>query len=194
MLLGVPVSAGWVDKAAARVSAQLGKAGFDDAMTAALAAEDVLAADETPVNVLVKNAPQAAARDEEEADPEEKEKPAAGAPHVLIVLDEQLRRAGRQSVTRPSPATGTPRPPSAAGAASAATSTPRPTTASPRSTPSPPPWPASPGYRPRSPPPRSRPDNLRSQPREWTRAWSHGVLLRTGEFCSSQSVLAAPAR
>ena len=52
MLLGTEVSAGWVDKAAARVSAQLGKAGFDDAMISALAAEDVLAADETPVNVL----------------------------------------------------------------------------------------------------------------------------------------------
>jgi transposase len=48
MLLGVPVSAGWVDKAAARVNAQLGDAGFDDAMIVALTAEDVLAADETP--------------------------------------------------------------------------------------------------------------------------------------------------
>ena len=47
MLLGIPVSAGWVDKAAARVAAQLGKAGFDQAMLAALAVEDVLAADET---------------------------------------------------------------------------------------------------------------------------------------------------
>jgi len=84
MLLGVPVSAGWVDKAAARVAAQLGKAGFDEAMIAALTAEDVLAADETPVNVLDKTAPQPAAREEEE-DPEEKEKAAAGAPHVLIV-------------------------------------------------------------------------------------------------------------
>jgi hypothetical protein len=37
-----------VDKAAARVSAQLGRAGFEQAMLAALAAEDVLAADETP--------------------------------------------------------------------------------------------------------------------------------------------------
>ncbi len=87
MLLGVPVSAGWVDKAAARVCARLGKAGFDDAMVAALTAEDVLAADETPVNVLGKTAPQPAAREEEkeEKDPEEKEKAAAGAPHVLIV-------------------------------------------------------------------------------------------------------------
>ena len=32
MLLGVPVSAGWVDKAAARVAARLGTAGFDEAM------------------------------------------------------------------------------------------------------------------------------------------------------------------
>ena len=47
MLLGVPVSAGWAGKAAARVPAQLGDAGFDEAMIAALAAENVLAADET---------------------------------------------------------------------------------------------------------------------------------------------------
>jgi hypothetical protein len=85
MLLGAPVSAGWVDKAATRTSAQLGKAGFDEAMIAALAGETVLAADETPVNVLDKTAP-LAARDEEETDPEEKDgKAAAGAPHVLIV-------------------------------------------------------------------------------------------------------------
>jgi transposase len=85
MLLGVPVSAGWVDKAAARVAAQLGEAGFDDAMIAALTAEDVLAADETPVNVLGRTVPQPAAREEEEKDPEEKDKAAAGAPHVLVV-------------------------------------------------------------------------------------------------------------
>jgi hypothetical protein len=85
MLLGAEVSAGWVDKAAARVSAQLGKAGFDEAMLAALAAEDVLAADETPVNVLDKAAAPAAAADKDEAGPEDKqEKAAAGAPHVLI--------------------------------------------------------------------------------------------------------------
>jgi len=83
MLLGIPVSAGWVDKSAARVAAQLGKAGFEAAMIAALAAGDVLAADETPVNVLGKNAP--APEEKDEADPEEKEgKAAAGAPHVLI--------------------------------------------------------------------------------------------------------------
>ena len=87
MLLGVPVSPGWVDKASARLAAQLGKAGFDAAMLAALAGQDALAADETPVNVLDKGSPQPAAREEgeEEQDPEDKEKAAAGAPHVLIV-------------------------------------------------------------------------------------------------------------
>ena len=93
MLLGTEVSAGWVDKAAARVSAQLGKAGFDEAMLAALAAEDVLAADETPVSVLDGTAPPApaaqeapeAGEKERERDPEERQgKAAAGAPHVLI--------------------------------------------------------------------------------------------------------------
>jgi hypothetical protein len=77
------------------VSARLQKAGFDEAMTAALAAEDVLAADETPVNVLDKTPVPAAAPDEEgEADPEEKDgERAAGAPHVLIVTtpDGRLR-------------------------------------------------------------------------------------------------------
>ncbi len=47
MLLSVPVSAGRVDKAATRISAQLAKGGFDDAMIAALTGEKVLAADET---------------------------------------------------------------------------------------------------------------------------------------------------
>ena len=60
MLLGVPVSAGWVDKAGARLSRQLEQAGFDAAMCAALAAEPVLAADETPVNVLAPGAPRRA--------------------------------------------------------------------------------------------------------------------------------------
>ena len=87
MLLGTEVSAGWVDKAVARVSARLDAAGFGDAMTAALAAQDVLAADETPVNVLDKSPlPALAPQDAAEADPEEKDgTAAAGAPHVLIV-------------------------------------------------------------------------------------------------------------
>jgi Transposase IS66 family len=74
MLLGVPVSAGWVDKAAARVAAQLGKAGFDEAMIAALAAEEVLAADETPVNVLDTTVPgpvPSGEEPEQDKDPEE---------------------------------------------------------------------------------------------------------------------------
>jgi transposase len=87
MLLGIQVSPGWVDKASARLAAQLGKAGFDEAMLAALAGEKALAADETPVNVLDKTAPPAPAGEEEpDKDPEEeKAKAAAGAPHVLIV-------------------------------------------------------------------------------------------------------------
>jgi hypothetical protein len=64
MLLGVPVSPGWMDKASARLAAQPGKAGFDEAMLAALAGQDALAADETPVNVPGKNAPQPAGREE----------------------------------------------------------------------------------------------------------------------------------
>jgi transposase len=83
MLLGTEVSPGWVGKAAARVNAQLTAAGFDEAMIAALLAEDVLAADETPVNVLDKTPP---APEKEEKDPEENDgKSPAGAPHVLII-------------------------------------------------------------------------------------------------------------
>ena len=87
MLLGADMSSGWVDKAVARVSAQLGTSGFGEAMTAALAAEGVLAADETPVNVLDKSPlPAPAPEEAAEADPEEKDaEAAAGAPHVLIV-------------------------------------------------------------------------------------------------------------
>jgi transposase len=52
MLLGIPVSTGFVDKASSRLDGRLQYAGFDDAMQAALAAEMALGADETPVNVL----------------------------------------------------------------------------------------------------------------------------------------------
>jgi hypothetical protein len=90
MLLGAGVSAGWVDKASARLSAMLGEAGLDEAMLAALAGQGVLAADETPVSVLGSQkgkAPQSAAPAREGgADPEDKDGNApAGAPHVLIV-------------------------------------------------------------------------------------------------------------
>ena len=71
MLLGVPVSAGFVDGASERLASRLEAAGFDAAMQAALGAEPVLAADETPVNLIHPHAGLA------EAD--------AGAPHVLVV-------------------------------------------------------------------------------------------------------------
>jgi transposase len=86
LLTGQDVSSGWVDKAVARMNAGLEAAGFDEAMLAALAAEDVLAADETPVAVLDKT-PLPASEPDSDADPEDKDgkKEAAGAPHVLIV-------------------------------------------------------------------------------------------------------------
>lgn len=95
MLTGENVCAGWVDKAVARMNARLQDAGFDEAMTAALAAEDVLAADETPVNVLDRTPLPAPEPEAGEADPEERDGKAetAGAPHVLIVTtpDSRLR-------------------------------------------------------------------------------------------------------
>ncbi len=94
MLLGVPVSPGWVDKAAARLARQLGRAGFEDAMEAALAAEGALSAGETPVNVLASATPPPAAgqEDGDDAGPGEERKAAPGAPHVLAIrtLDERL--------------------------------------------------------------------------------------------------------
>jgi hypothetical protein len=76
------------------MSERLRAGGFDEAMAAALAAEDVLAADETPVNVLDKTPPPAPAADDAgEADPEERDgkKAAAGAPHVLVVTTPDAR-------------------------------------------------------------------------------------------------------
>jgi hypothetical protein len=83
-LPGTGVSAGRADKAAARVNAQPGRAGFDAAMLAALAAGGVLAAGGTPVNVPDKTAPAPAGEEKDEADPEKDGKTAAGSPHVLI--------------------------------------------------------------------------------------------------------------
>ena len=71
MLLGIPVSAGFVDLASERLSARLEEAGFDEAMQAVLEKEPVLAADETPVNLTD---PHAGLAEED-----------AGAPHVLVV-------------------------------------------------------------------------------------------------------------
>ena len=69
-LLGVPVSAGFVDPASERLNGLLEDARFDDVMRAALAGEPVLAADETPVNLTDPHAGLAAED--------------AGAPHVLV--------------------------------------------------------------------------------------------------------------
>ena len=87
MLLGIEVSAGWVDKAAARVNAQLGKAGFDEAMLAALAGRGRAGRRRDPGERAGQGPLRAAAPEEkDEPDPEEKDgKAAAGAPHVLIV-------------------------------------------------------------------------------------------------------------
>ena len=52
LLLRMPVSAGFAVKAGALLDGKLQDAGFDEAMRAALEKEPVLAADETPVNVL----------------------------------------------------------------------------------------------------------------------------------------------
>ncbi|MGH3125875.1 MAG: IS66 family transposase, partial [Streptosporangiaceae bacterium] len=71
MLFGVPVSPGFCDLASERLSGRLEGAGFDQAMQAALASEPVLAADETPVNLLD---PAAGLTGNE-----------AGAPHVLVI-------------------------------------------------------------------------------------------------------------
>ena len=93
----MPVSAGWVDKASSRLAAQLAEGGLGEAMLAALAAENVLAADETPVNVLGKTAPQPAGREDKEEDPEEGQA-AAGAPHVLIVRTPDGRLTWLQAI------------------------------------------------------------------------------------------------
>jgi Transposase IS66 family len=73
MLLDMPVSAGFVGKAASRLDGRLRDAGFDDAMQAALAAEPALGADETPVSVLTPD------EDPDTGEPDD------GSPHVLII-------------------------------------------------------------------------------------------------------------
>ncbi|SBW23142.1 transposase IS66 [Candidatus Protofrankia californiensis] len=72
-LLGVPVSAGFVARANARLSEDLAAAGFDEKMKAALRAEPVLCGDESPVNVLRKDLDEATGE------------PCEGSPHLLAV-------------------------------------------------------------------------------------------------------------
>ena len=80
MLLRMPVSAGFVDKASARLDGRLQDAGLDAAMRAALEKEPVLAADETPVSVLTAD-----------TDPGSGE-PVPGAAQVMVIRtpDERL--------------------------------------------------------------------------------------------------------
>jgi transposase len=78
-LLGVPVSAGFVARAAERLADRLAVTGFDEAPKQALHAEDVLCGDETPVNVAFK-------------DLDEHGEPVEGAEHVITIRtpDERL--------------------------------------------------------------------------------------------------------
>jgi transposase len=71
-LLGTPVSTGFVARALERFAQRLAGAGFDDAMRAALRAEDVLCADETPTNVIGKTTDTHGV-------------PVGGAPHAVTV-------------------------------------------------------------------------------------------------------------
>jgi len=80
ILYGQPVSAGFVDRANARLAERLGAAGFGAAMQAALLAEPVLTADESPVEVVTPA-----------ADPQTGQ-PVPGSPHVMVIRtpDERL--------------------------------------------------------------------------------------------------------
>jgi transposase len=77
-LLGVPVSAGFVARAHERLAQRLEAAGFDPAMKAALGAEPVVCADETPVSLIRNSAGDGTVL--------------AGSPHVVTVRtpDERL--------------------------------------------------------------------------------------------------------
>lgn len=76
IVLGQRVSAGFVDRANVRLAGQLQRGGFETAMRAALLAEPVLTADESPVEVVTPAAGQ----------------PVAGSPHVMVIRtpDERL--------------------------------------------------------------------------------------------------------
>jgi len=78
MMLGAPVSTGFVARALERFAQRLDAAGFDKAMTEALRAEDVLCGDETPTNVIHK-------------DTDEDGQPVPGAPHAVTVRSPDAR-------------------------------------------------------------------------------------------------------
>lgn len=80
MVYGQPVSAGFVDRANARLAERLCAAGFGQAMQAALLAEPVLTADESPVEVVTPATDPATGL------------PVPGSPHVMVIRtpDERL--------------------------------------------------------------------------------------------------------
>jgi len=73
IMFGQAVSAGFVDRANARLAARLAAAGFSEAMRTALLAEPVLTADESPVQVVTPA-----------LDPHTGQ-PVPGSPHVLVI-------------------------------------------------------------------------------------------------------------
>jgi transposase len=77
-LLGVEVSTGFVARAGQRLAQRLDTAGFDEAMTTALRAEDVLCGDESPVNVL-------------ENDVDDSGEQVEGAPHAVTLRTPDAR-------------------------------------------------------------------------------------------------------
>ncbi|MCA1694008.1 MAG: IS66 family transposase [Actinobacteria bacterium] len=77
-LLGTPVSVGFVARSLERFAQRLAAAGFDEAMKAALRAEDVVCADETPTNVIHK-------------DTDEQGQPVPGSPHAVTVRTPDAR-------------------------------------------------------------------------------------------------------
>ncbi|HEV7578837.1 MAG TPA: transposase [Mycobacterium sp.] len=80
IVLGQRVSAGFVDRANARLAGQLERGGFEAAMRVALLAEPVLTADESPVEIV-----------RPAVDPDTGA-PVAGSPHVMVIRtpDERL--------------------------------------------------------------------------------------------------------
>lgn len=84
-LLGTPVSTGFVARAHERFADLLAAGGFDQAMIAALRAEAVLCADETPVNVV------------DNIDPDGQR--AQGAPHVVTVRTADAKLVWYKEIT-----------------------------------------------------------------------------------------------
>jgi transposase len=78
VLLGTPVSSGFVARALARLAGRLAAAGFDEAMKDALQAEDVLCGDQTPANVITK-------------DTDEHGETVPGAPHAVTLRTPDAR-------------------------------------------------------------------------------------------------------